>query len=222
MGEQMLKPAAGVELVREMRIEDISRQIDESKRTVELAFSSDTPIDTWYGQQILVHDADAVRMDRLNDGGALLLNHSRDDQIGVVDRAWCDAGDGKCRAVVRFSESAKGEEIFRDVVAGIRRLVSVGARVLKTETTEQNDGKTELVRVSEWEPYEISIVSVPADPTVGVGRSLPGCNPSDQKTKDKKSCSNEISRSSAIRLPKTVVLALPVGLTVQAARFTSK
>ncbi len=126
--------------------------VDEENRTVQLAFSSSAPIETWFGQQVLVHEAGCVDLKRINNGGALLVNHNRNDQVGVVEKAWCDEKDGKCRASVRFSESARGEEIFRDVLSGIRRLVSVGASVQKTETTEQGKGKTELVRVTKSDP----------------------------------------------------------------------
>jgi HK97 family phage prohead protease len=110
-----------------------------------------------------------MNAERLNDGGALLVNHDWDDQIGVIERVWF-GDDRKGRAIVRFGRSERATEIFQDVQDGIRKLVSVGYRVHEaklTRTTEEADVYT----VTNWEPYEISIVSVPADATVGVGRS---------------------------------------------------
>jgi HK97 family phage major capsid protein len=142
--------------------------IDPKARTVPLSFSSEIPVERWFGSEILDHSASAVRLGRLNNGGALLMDHDRNDQIGVVESAKIDK-DRKGRAIVRFGKSARAEEIFQDVLDGIRRLVSVGYRIHKTET-ETKSGGVESVRVVDWEPFEISIVSIPADDSVGVGR----------------------------------------------------
>jgi HK97 family phage prohead protease len=112
-----------------------------------------------------------VRLDRLRAGGALLCDHNREDQIGVIESVDID-GDRKGRAVVRFSRSARAQEIFADVVDGIRKNVSVGYRVHKMKLeTESDQGDT--YRVTDWEPLEVSLVSIPADTSVGVGRSAP-------------------------------------------------
>ncbi len=143
--------------------------INAKARTVELSFSSEEPYERWYGVEILDHRAEAVDLDRLNNGAALLVDHERTDQVGVIDRAWL-GDDRKGRATVRFSRSARGNEIFQDVKDGIRKLVSVGYKVVEyVLESKQND--TETYRVTRWQPFEISIVSVPADATVGVGRS---------------------------------------------------
>jgi HK97 family phage prohead protease len=142
--------------------------IDKAARTVALSFSSEAPVERWFGSEILDHTPSAVRLGRLNNGGALLMDHDRSDQIGVVESATIGK-DKKGRAVVRFGKSARAEEIFQDVLDGIRRLVSVGYRIHKTET-KQEGGGVESVRVTDWEPFEISIVSIPADDSVGVGR----------------------------------------------------
>ena len=143
--------------------------IDEKERTVELSFSSEAEVERWWGVEILDHSAGAVNLGRLLRSGALLMDHNTRDQIGVVQSASIDA-DRKGRAVVKFSRSARAEEIFQDVLDNIRSLVSVGYRVLgiRHEKTEEDK---DFYRVTSWEPYEISIVSVPADTTVGVGRS---------------------------------------------------
>lgn len=148
------------------------REIDTERRTVELAFSSETPVSRWFGDEILDHSPGAVRLDRLEDGAALLVNHDWDDQVGVVERIEIGE-DRRGRAVVRFGRGARADEIFQDVVDGIRRHVSVGYMVHKVEI-ETRRGEPDLVRVTDWEPFEISIVSVPADPAVGVGRQADG------------------------------------------------
>lgn len=145
------------------------REIDTESRTVDLAFSSETPVQRWFGDEVLVHDAGAIRLDRLEGGAALLVNHDWDDQVGVVESVEIGA-DRRGRAKVRFGRSARADEILRDVADGIRRHVSFGYQIHKIEVVSRK-GQPDLVRVLDWEPYEISLVSVPADPTVGVGRS---------------------------------------------------
>ncbi|WP_246195206.1 phage major capsid protein [Paracoccus litorisediminis] len=145
------------------------RQIDFENRTVELAFSSEMPVARWFGDEVLDHREGAIRMDRLQSGAALLVNHDWDDQIGVVESVEIGE-DRRGRAKVRFGRSARADEILRDVADGIRRHVSFGYAVHAIEIEKRN-GAADLVRVTDWEPYEISLVSVPADPTVGVGRS---------------------------------------------------
>ncbi|MCG7627310.1 phage major capsid protein [Epibacterium sp. MM17-32] len=146
------------------------REINVEARTVELAFSSTTPVRRWFGDEVLSHDAEAVVLDRLLDGGAVLVGHNWDDQVGVVQSARVDS-DGVGRAVVRFGKSTRASEIFQDIVDGIRQHVSVGYRVI-TISEEIREGQPNLVTVTRWEPFEISVVPVPADPTVGIGRGM--------------------------------------------------
>lgn len=143
--------------------------VDVEARTVELAFSSETPVGRWYGQEVLSHDPNHVRLGRLNDGAALLWNHDWDDQRGVVESARIDA-DKRGRALVRLSKSEDGEELLTDLADKVKRHVSVGYMVHGLKLLEERDG-VDTYLIDDWEPYEISIVSVPADTTVGVGRS---------------------------------------------------
>lgn len=165
-------------LVRTMEV----RSFDQSARTVELAFSSEIEVDRWYGIEILDHDPKSVRLDRLRDGGALLVDHDWTDQVGVVESVSIDA-DRRGRAVVRFGRSARADEIFNDIVDGIRKHVSVGYRVLAAKLEETRDEWQDVYRITDWEPYEISIVSVPADNSVGVGRTLD--KPHEEQRSDK-------------------------------------
>lgn len=146
---------------------DISaRKADEATRSIELAFSSEYEVERWFGNEILDHSKNAIRLDRLRDGGPVLVEHYRGDHVGAVIEASVD-DDRKARATIRFGRGARANEIFQDVMDGIRSKISVGYRVHKWEIDEDE----ELWRATDWEPFEISIVSVPADPTVGVGRS---------------------------------------------------
>ncbi|WP_205855299.1 HK97 family phage prohead protease, partial [Pseudomonas viridiflava] len=88
-----------------------------------------------------------------------------------VERAWLD-DDRKLRALVRFSKGQGASEVWEDVVDGIRRNISVGYDPQDAQL-ERTEGDLKYYRITRWEPCEVSIVSIPADPTVGVGRSLP-------------------------------------------------
>lgn len=143
--------------------------INEEKRTIELSFSSEDPYERWWGTEILDHGKDAMRLGRLNGGGAVLCDHDPRDIVGVVDRAF--VGDDRMgRAIVRFGKSERADEIFNDVKDGIRKLVSVGYRIHKMVLESEKDGEA-TYRVTDWEPYEVSLVAIPADATVGVGRA---------------------------------------------------
>ena len=144
---------------------------DEDQRSVALSFSSDVPYtrydylsDRKYNE-ILSHEPGAVDIGRLEEIGTLLFNHDSDQPIGGIEKVWIEGGKG--RAVVRFDEDEDAEKIFQKVKRGSLRGVSVGYRVHEWEKR----GKEDMI-ATKWEPLEISIVSVPADASVGVGRSF--------------------------------------------------
>lgn len=143
--------------------------LNEEARTVELAFSSEEPYERFWGTEILDHAPSSVRLGRLKNGGALLLDHDPKRHIGVVEQV--AIGDDRLgRAVVRFGRNAEADAAWKDVQDGIRRHVSVGYVIHKMVMTEEKEGR-ETYRVDDWEPMEVSLVAIPADPTVGVGRS---------------------------------------------------
>lgn len=145
---------------------------DADARTVELSFSSELPVRRFDYYEVLSHAPEHVDLALLNNAHPLLLNHDTDKVIGVIERAWIGE-DRRGHAVVRFSKSPLAEEIWRDVLDGIRRLVSVRYRVTR-EVSRQANGPDGLDTVAvAWQPREISIVSIPADASVGVGRSEP-------------------------------------------------
>lgn len=144
---------------------DLAREhINEDDRTIELSFSSEQPYERYFGDEILSHEADAVDLRRLQGKAPVLMDHNPTDQVGVVESAEISS-DRKGRAVVRFGNSTRAEEIWQDIKDGIRSLVSVGYRINKMVEEDED-----VYRVTDWMPFEISIVSVPADATVGIGR----------------------------------------------------
>ncbi len=103
--------------------------IDEKERTVKIALSSEEPYERWFGMEILGHKDSEIDMSFIGSGSAPFLDsHDSSRQIGVIEKAWIDQ-DKKCRAVVRFSKNPAAEEVFQDILDGIRKNISVGYEV---------------------------------------------------------------------------------------------
>ena len=143
--------------------------MDEEKRTIRIAVSSEEPVERSFGLEILEHSAEAIDLDFLGSGRApLLLDHDPKQQIGVIEKT--DIGEDRVlRADVRFGKNALADEVFSDVVDGIRSNISVGYRIDNLSKEERDDGT--VFKATRWTPLESSIVSIPADQSVGVGRS---------------------------------------------------
>ena len=137
------------------------------ERTFEFPFSSEYPVARYFGNEILSHDPAAADLGRLNDSAPLLFNHNPDRVIGVVERAYIDGKKRRGYVRVRFSRNPFAQEVLSDVKDGVLRNVSFGYSI---DTMEER-GSGDYVATA-WTPYEVSVVSVPADPSVGVGRSL--------------------------------------------------
>lgn len=143
-------------------------QVGAEENTLEFAFSSEFPVERWFGDEVLSHDAGCADLTRLNDAAPMLWNHDPNQMIGVVESATI-GGDKRGYATVRFGTSPMAEQVLNDVRAGIIRNVSFGYRI--NEMVEAvRDGKSTYTATS-WSPLEVSLVSIPADQTVGIGRS---------------------------------------------------
>lgn len=147
-----------------------------NERKFELSFSSEEPYERWSYIEILDHTENAVDLSRLNEIGCVLFNHNRDIVVGKILKAWVKENRGG--AEVEFDTDEESEKIYQKVKNGILKGVSVGYRVTLWEEVGANkkslDGRfTGPCSVAKkWFPYEISIVSIPADATVGVGRDM--------------------------------------------------
>ena len=143
--------------------------IDEDNRTVRMAISSEEPVDRSFGKEILDHKRDSIDLSFLASGRApLLMDHDQNKQIGVIESVDLDEDARRLRAKVRFGKGEMAREAFSDVVDGIKANISVGYAINKMERDHKD--KT-TYRAKSWRPVEASLVSIPADMTVGVGRS---------------------------------------------------
>jgi len=159
------------------------RALEDNNRRFALSFSSEEPYTRWFGPEILDHADGAMDMTRLTEMGVVLYNHNRDKVIGKVTRAWIE--DNRGRAEIEFDSDDQSEIIRQKVESGTLKGVSVGYMVDSWEEVmpgkQSADGRftgpCSIAR--KWAPYEISIVSIPADATVGVGREMEAPEPVD-------------------------------------------
>jgi len=169
-----------------VRAEVVAKSINDETRTVDLIFSTGAAVDRmdfWTGKrymETLSLEPEHIRLDRLNSGAPLLDSHSAwsvSDQLGAVVPGSVTLTKTEARAQARFSKRDSVNEVWQDVRDGIINSVSVGYRVYKFEETEEKD-KVPVRRAVDWEPYEISMVSMPADAGAKVrGEKPPNSNP---------------------------------------------
>lgn len=149
---------------------------------LEFPFSSEEPYlrssfwdDPWL--EVLGHDAGECDLSRLMDGAPVLSNHGRYSTgdsplllIGATTKAWIDAKRGMVQ--VKLSRREGMEGLLQDLTDGIVRNVSVGYQILERTLMKSADGMPDEYRVTKWLPMEVSLVDIPADATVGLGRSF--------------------------------------------------
>ena len=150
---------------------EFDRAESEETRTISISFASEEPVLRSFGWEILSHERGDIDFDFIDSGRApLLLSHDPNTQIGVVESAKLSETERKSRAVVRFGKGELASEIFRDVQDKIRANISVGYTI--TELMKQDETRDgEDVYRAKFQPREISVVSIPADTQVGIGRA---------------------------------------------------
>ncbi len=181
----------------------------EEERTVELSFSSEEPYERFFGPEILDHADGACDLTRLEEIGTMLFNHDPGRPIGGILKVWVGE-DHRGHALVKFDTDEESEKIYQKVLSGSLKGVSVGYRIHEWEELEEDeiskDGRFAgpALIATKWEPLEISIVSVPADASVGVGRSIETEEISDiqsqeeEKEMEEKNLNEEQIRAEAI------------------------
>jgi len=151
--------------------------VDEDARSVDVSFSSETPVRRWFGDEYLLHGKGNVDLIRLKTMGSALLNHNPSIIVGAVENPRID--DKRGMASVVFDDDDDGNRAFGKVKSGSLKGISVGYQVQKfrdvteDEEYELDDGrkiKGPAMVALRWAPYEISFTPIPADSTVGVGR----------------------------------------------------
>ena len=148
---------------------------EQAADTMTFSFSSETPVKRNGFDEVLDHSFESVNLSRLKSEGApLLYNHHPDKVIGRVKNAWVENKRG--RATIQWGTSDLAKQIRNDVEIGVLRSVSIGYTIEDSE--EDKDGN---MRATSWTPHEVSVVSIPADTSIGIGRSLPTSKPLNER-----------------------------------------
>tara|TARA_R110002051_G_scaffold114306_1_gene187215 strand:- start:1175 stop:3130 length:1956 start_codon:yes stop_codon:yes gene_type:complete len=145
--------------------------IDEDKRTVRIALSSEEPVERSFGIEILDHSRESVDMEWAKSGNMpVLLDHDSRSLVGIVESFELDSATNRTLAHIRFGRSELAQEAWQDVLDGIRKSVSVGYKINSMVRDESAEDATFRAN---WTPMEASLVSLPADtnPMIGVARS---------------------------------------------------
>ncbi len=213
--DEQIRALRGTRVERVFSVERAAVNMDE--RTVTLSISSEQPYERWWGVEILDHSAAAINADRLKQGAPLLVGHDPADQVGVVD-SYEITPDRKLQVNARFSRSARAAEILQDVADGIRRNASVGYTIDEL-VLESQQGDVNTYRVTQWTPFEGSIVPIPADPTVGVGRSD---NPDDESFKEILMPDKQTERQRQSPAPTTEAPVVAAAPPIDAEKVSSE
>ena len=159
------------------------RQLDKEKRTLPISFSSETrDVMTWDWElgaavpEILSHSAGACDLAPLLNAGSVLRNHDPNQIVGVPTEAAIDDKTKRGTAQIRFGTTECAEKTFRDVADGILRGVSVGYEILAYERVKAGGRSSQghegpCMVATSWRVHELTLTPIPADSSVGVGRS---------------------------------------------------
>jgi HK97 family phage major capsid protein/HK97 family phage prohead protease len=164
MDETMKLPT----LARDFEASQIEIRADKDGARLKFPASSEREVERWFGTEVLSHKGSAVRLERAKGGAMpLLFNHKMDQAIGMIDRAFVE--DGRLMVEAHLFETNQAQEVRKMLDGGLRN-VSIGYEI---HVFEENK-KEQRYTATDWEPFEVSIVTVPADPTVGLGRAMRG------------------------------------------------
>jgi len=191
-------------LPRQFRAMRLERQATDDPNGFAFALSSEQPVSQWFGNEVLKHDKENIRQERLKNGIALLYNHDPNQHMGVVDGY--SIKDGVLRVEGKWSSSQFAQEKKRDYDDDILKDSSVGYLIHKIVRDQEgeNPSSDDTLNVTDWEPLEASLVTVPADHTVGKNRSTDG--------KEEFPVAFEVRRRNA---PNAAPAAIPITIEVR-------
>ena len=170
--------------------------IDEATRKVSFTFMTDAPCNNWFVPESCLCEKENVNLKRYENGVMpVLFNHDRDVVIGRVDAIRFEAH--RVLADITLDDDEESNKVMKKIISGSLRGVSVG--YMREHTVRVNAGQEYLgvkydmqTDVTDlWQPYEVSIVSCPADPDCGVGRELKDIEMEISKTKEEKTMENK-------------------------------
>jgi HK97 family phage major capsid protein len=144
--------------------------MDTGRDYLDFSFSSEYPVERDFGVEILSHREGCADFSRINSGSCpWLFNHNRDQYLGIIKKAWIDGKKGVCRGQWSSASEVEGTWAYstrQDIERGILPNTS-----LLYQVVEVNPDRQDNYVITKWRVMEISTVTIPADATVGVGRS---------------------------------------------------
>lgn len=190
-------------------------QIDNG--TVRLSISSDQPYlrynwaDGEQYYEVLDHSEGSVDLSRISNGASLLFNHKRDIQIGIINSPSIEKG--RCYVNAKLSNAPDVASYKTRVEEGILKDTSIGY-----EVTDEGTPIGEIDGVPAYKfkfaIHEASLVTIPADTTVGLGRSRseePKCGFKEINIRDKNSVDKmQVSCNKPPMTKETEVAETPV------------
>ena len=157
-------------------------QVLLEERAIEIPVSNGRPLlRTFWGfvyEEVLVHSSGAVDLGRFASSDAMMLrDHDPRRPCGRIETAYLRGDTLWVRAVFPEGGPDLVEETWRGLATDLYRNVSVGWSALPenvevVENPRDNQDLDFRVIYHEWSPMEASIVAVPADWSVGVGREM--------------------------------------------------
>ena len=183
--------------IKKYAVRDISLgEIDEANRKAKFTFMTEAPCDNWFVPESCLCEKQNVDLTRFKNGVMpLLFNHDRNVILGKISNVAFE--NKRAVAEVVFDNDEETDKIFKKVLSGSLRGVSVGYCRIHTVRVNAGceykgvkyDATTDVTDL--WQPYEVSIVSCPADPDCGVGRELRDIEMEIQKTKEENTMENK-------------------------------
>lgn len=183
--------------IKKYAVRDISLgEIDEANRKAKFTFMTEAPCDNWFVPESCLCEKQNVDLTRFKNGVMpLLFNHDRNVILGKISNVTFE--NKRAVAEVVFDNDEETDKIFKKVLSGSLRGVSVGYCRIHTVRVNAGceykgvkyDATTDVTDL--WQPYEVSIVSCPADPDCGVGRELKDIEMEIQKTKEENTMENK-------------------------------
>ena len=149
--------------------------IDDENKIVEVSFSSEKPVDRWFGREILLHNRNSVDLSPIKEVGTVLINHDPNQRVAKPIKIWIDTVEKKGKALIQFGNTDIAQRAYQEVKEGLLRGVSVGYQVTEWMRLRENEKWNEFTGpawiATKWQVYEFSLTPIPADPSVGVGRN---------------------------------------------------
>ena len=144
--------------------------IDIDKRTVKSVFTTERAVlrSPWFDEpynEVLSLDPAHIRQERSNAGIPVLDGHDQSGsvlkQLGIAEKIIFTNENPEIE--MRFSRKEDAQTAFQDIADGIIKTTSIGYMVYKYEDISEDNDKIKTYKAIDWEPYEISLVPVPAD-----------------------------------------------------------